>query len=134
MIFPPQTRLLSSYCRPSLLAELTSEHMNNPPVVTLSHLEMTTLIDHGIHTLLEMPLPCSLNLVNLRTVWVAQDLTLVKALMVVQHAGVDCNFSEVHMPCEVKVSGDVFLLSLFGLLFVCCSFGGLGIFFKGKQQ
>ena len=54
--------------------------------------------------------------------------------MVVQHAGVDCNFSEVHMPCEVKVSGDVFLLSLFGLLFVCCSFGGLGTNFKGKQQ
>lgn len=104
----PQTRLLSSFCRPSLLAELTSEHMNNPPVVTLSHLAMATLTDHGVHALLDMPLPCSLNLVNLRTMSVAHDLTSVKALMVMQHAGVDCNFSEVHMECEVKVRGDVF--------------------------
>ena len=104
--FPSQTRLLSSFCRPSLLAELMSEHMNNPPVVTLSHVEMTSLGDHGVYALLDSPLPCSLNLVNLRTMSVAQDLTSVTALMVMQHAGVDCGFSEVHMKCELKVSGD----------------------------
>ena len=103
-------------------------------MVTLSHLEMTTLIDHGIHTLLEMPLPCSLNLVNLRTVWVAQDLTSVQALMVVQHAGVDCNFSEVHMPCEVKVSGDVFFIFSLWVIVCLLFFWGLGTNFKGKQQ
>ncbi|KAK7104128.1 hypothetical protein V1264_018894 [Littorina saxatilis] len=97
-----KTKLPSTHCRPSLLAEMTSEHLNNPPVVTLSHLEISTLADHGFHPLLETSMPCSLNLVNLKTVEFGADQSSVKALMVLQHAGVDCDFSEVHMQCGMQ--------------------------------
>ncbi|KAL8619582.1 hypothetical protein ACOMHN_019638 [Nucella lapillus] len=90
----------SPLCRPSLLAELTSRHLNHPPVITLSSLDMVSLAEGGQYALLTSPLPCSLDLVNLRSRGpVGEKMT---ALVVFHHPGVDCGFSEVHSACEMS--------------------------------
>ncbi|XP_076463704.1 alpha-mannosidase 2-like [Babylonia areolata] len=91
----------SSLCRPSLLAELLSRHLSHPPVVSLSHLDATSLAEGGRYALLDGPLPCPLHLVNLRARPPLSVGERMSALMVLHHPGVDCSFSELHRACDL---------------------------------
>ncbi|KAK7505480.1 hypothetical protein BaRGS_00003225 [Batillaria attramentaria] len=99
-----EVKSASRPCRPSPLAHLLSEHLNNPPVTTVSSLAPSKSESQRGHSLLTSPFPCALDLVNLRTSSIASDLKFVSALMVLHRAGVDCSIPDVHKDCDMQSS------------------------------
>lgn len=91
-------------CRPSVLAHLLSEHLNNPPLVATSHQTRSATRNPS---LLTSPFPCSLDLVNLRTLSFGGDFTSVSSLMVLHSTGVECGIWDIHTPCDMKKPVDI---------------------------
>lgn len=105
---PQEASQDSRPCRPSPLAHLLSEHLNNPPVTAVSPLAPDLDEEFGRpgHSLLTSPFPCVLDLVNFRTLSVGVDLKSVVALMVLHRAGVDCSIPDIHTDCTMETKLD----------------------------
>ncbi|XP_041371346.1 alpha-mannosidase 2-like [Gigantopelta aegis] len=107
----PTANTKSAACFLSSMSTQLSQYLNNP---ILSLVAPTTSVNRFLphRLLLTSPLPCALNLLNLRS-FQPNNIMSATALLIVHHAGLDCRFPELSLVKELCKTMSKLNLNMF---------------------